>query len=53
MPAADDLINEAIALPVELRGRLVDEVLQNRNPSQAEIDAVWAAEAERRGTRVG
>jgi putative addiction module component (TIGR02574 family) len=48
MPKTDDLINEAISLPVELRARLVDELLKSLNPSQAEMDELWAAEAERR-----
>jgi putative addiction module component (TIGR02574 family) len=48
MLKADELINEAISLPVELRARLVDELLKSLNPSQAEIDELWAAEAERR-----
>jgi putative addiction module component (TIGR02574 family) len=48
MLKADELINEAISLPVELRTRLVDELLKSLNPSQADIDALWAAEAERR-----
>lgn len=48
MLKADELINEAMALPVELRARLVDELLKSLNPSQADIDALWAAEAERR-----
>ena len=48
MLKADDLIKEAVSLPVELRARLVDELLKSLNPSQAEIDELWAAEAERR-----
>jgi putative addiction module component (TIGR02574 family) len=48
MLKADELINEAISLPMELRARLVDELLKSLNPSQAEIDELWAAEAERR-----
>jgi putative addiction module component (TIGR02574 family) len=48
MLKADELINEAMSLPVELRARLVDELLKSLNPSQAEIDELWAAEAERR-----
>jgi len=48
MLKADELIKEAMSLPVELRARLVDELLKSLNPSQAEIDELWAAEAERR-----
>jgi putative addiction module component (TIGR02574 family) len=48
MLKAEDLIHEAMSLPVELRARLVDELLKSLNPSQAEIDKLWAVEAERR-----
>jgi len=48
MLKTEDLINEAMSLPVELRARLVDELLKSLNPAQAEIDALWAVEAERR-----
>jgi putative addiction module component (TIGR02574 family) len=48
MLKTEDLIKEAVSLPVELRARLVDELLKSLNPSQVEIDGLWAAEAERR-----
>jgi len=48
MLKTEELIREAMSLPVELRARLVDELLKSLNPSQAEIDELWAAEAERR-----
>ncbi len=52
MLKAGDLIKEAISLPVELRARLVDELLKSLNPSQAEIDELWAVEAERRVSEI-
>lgn len=48
MLKAEDLIHEAMSLPVGLRARLVDELFKSLNPSQAEIDKLWAVEAERR-----
>jgi len=45
---ADQLLKEAISLPVELRAQLADALLKSLNPGQAEIDSLWAAEAERR-----
>jgi putative addiction module component (TIGR02574 family) len=48
MLTTDELLNEAISLPVELRAQLVDALLRSLNPAQAEIDELWAAEAERR-----
>jgi putative addiction module component (TIGR02574 family) len=48
MLKAEELIKEAVSLPIELRARLVDELLKSLNPSQAEIDELWTAEAERR-----
>jgi putative addiction module component (TIGR02574 family) len=48
MLKTDELLNEAISLPVELRAQLVDALLRSLNPAQAGIDESWAAEAERR-----
>ncbi len=48
MLKVDELLNEAMSLPVELRARLADELLKSLNPARAEIDELWAAEAERR-----
>lgn len=44
----DELLKEAISLPVELRVQLADALLKSLNPARAEIDELWAAEAERR-----
>ena len=48
MLKTDELLNEAMSLPVELRAQLADELLKSPNPAQAEIDKLWAAEAEKR-----
>jgi len=48
MLKVDELLNEAMSLPVELRARLADELLKSLNPARAEIDELWAAEVERR-----
>ena len=44
----EDLFSEAISLPVEKRALLVDKLLQSLNPTQSEIDNLWADEAEKR-----
>jgi putative addiction module component (TIGR02574 family) len=48
MIKTEDLIDEAISLPVETRTLLVDKLLQSLNPTQTEIDVLWAKEAEKR-----
>ncbi len=42
------LIEEAISLPVEIRAHIIDKLLESLNPSQKEIDKLWAKEAEKR-----
>lgn len=48
MIKTDDLIAEALSLPVEVRTQLADKLLQSLNPSRKEIDEAWAVEAETR-----
>ena len=48
MLKSDELIDEAMSLPIELRAQLVDKLLKSLNPAQAEIDGLWALEAEKR-----
>ena len=43
---AQNLISEAIALPVEKRALLVDSLLKSLNPTESDIDAKWTAVAE-------
>jgi putative addiction module component (TIGR02574 family) len=43
-----ELIAEAIALPVEERTRVVENLLSSLNPPEQEVDAAWVAVARRR-----
>lgn len=43
-----ELIEQAIALPVEERALVVDSLLRSLNPPHSEIDTQWAAEAKHR-----
>ncbi len=53
MSSKDDLISEAVSLPVEIRIRLVEELLQSLNPSHQDIDELWAVESEKRVAQIG
>ncbi len=44
----EQLIEEAVSLPVDERARLAECVLQSLNATDAEVDAAWAVEAQRR-----
>ena len=48
MGKIQDLIDEAISLPIEERALLVDSLLRSMNPSNEESDKKWALEAKRR-----
>ena len=48
MIKTDDLISEAISLPVDIRALIVNKLLESLNPTKKEIDELWAAEAEKR-----
>ncbi|HHT9106898.1 MAG TPA: addiction module protein [Candidatus Wujingus californicus] len=52
MIKTEELIEEAISLPVEIKTKLIDKLLQSLSPSQKEIDALWAKEAERRAEEI-
>ena len=44
----NDIISIAESLPIEMKTKLIERLLQSLNPSQKEIDELWAIEAERR-----
>ena len=48
MIKTQELFDEAVSLPVEIRSQLVDKLLRSLHPVQKEIDELWAAEAEKR-----
>jgi putative addiction module component (TIGR02574 family) len=48
MISKDELISEAVSLPVEIRLQLVEKLLESLNPSHKDIDKLWATEVERR-----
>ncbi|MFZ2446605.1 MAG: addiction module protein [Syntrophobacteraceae bacterium] len=52
MSYENDLISEAVSLPVEIRIRLVEELLRSLNPSHQEIDELWAVESEKRVAQI-
>jgi putative addiction module component (TIGR02574 family) len=52
MSLRGDLISEVVSLPVEIRIRLVEELLRSLNPLRQDIDDLWAAEAEKRVTQI-
>lgn len=48
MSLTTDLMDTVDSLPVDMKLELVDKILESLSPRQAEIDALWAIEAERR-----
>ena len=48
MISKDELISEAVSLPVEIRLQLVEKLLESLNPSNKDMDKLWATEVERR-----
>ncbi len=48
MIKTDELISEAVSLPIETRLLLVNKLLESLNPSKKDIDELWAKEAEER-----
>ena len=44
----DELLSMVDFLPIDIKLNLVDRLLSSINPSQKEIDELWAIEAEKR-----
>jgi len=50
---ADKVFDDALSLPSDVRVVLVERLLESLNlPTQAEIDRLWAEEAERRISQI-
>lgn len=45
---ANELMSAAESLPMELRAELIERLLKSLNPSEKEMDGLWAEEAEKR-----
>ncbi len=48
MISTEELISEAVSLPLDIRLQIVERLLHSLHPTQKDIDELWAAEAERR-----
>jgi putative addiction module component (TIGR02574 family) len=48
MTNASEIIEAAMALPPEARAQIAEQLLASLDPAQAEVDAAWEAEIERR-----
>jgi putative addiction module component (TIGR02574 family) len=48
MLKTEELMSEAESLPLNLKTQLIDRLLNSINPSQNDIDKLWAEEAEKR-----
>ena len=44
----DELMSIADSLPVDIKTKLIDKLLNSLNPTLKEIDELWKTEAERR-----
>jgi putative addiction module component (TIGR02574 family) len=52
MMSTEELIEEAVSLPVDIRLRLVERLLESLNPTREEVDKFWAVEAEGRVAQI-
>ena len=45
---ADELMSMVESLPIEIKTKLIEKILNSLHPTQKEIDALWAQEVEKR-----
>ena len=48
----NELMSMVESLPIDIKTQLIEKLLSSLNPAQKEIDALWAAEAEKRVTEM-
>jgi len=48
----NDIMSMVESLPIDIKTKLVEKILNSLHPSQKEIDALWAKEAEKRVTGI-
>jgi len=44
----DEIMSLVESLPIELKTKLIERILNSLHPTQKEIDELWAKEAEKR-----
>lgn len=48
----NDIMSMVESLPIDIKTKLVEKILNSLHPSQKEIDALWVKEAEKRVTEI-
>lgn len=48
MLQTNELLSEAISLPVDIRAKFIEKLFLSINPINKEIDKLWGEEAEKR-----
>ncbi|MCL5421925.1 MAG: addiction module protein [Nitrospirae bacterium] len=48
----NDIMSIVESLPIDIKTKLVEKILNSLHPSQKEIDALWVKEAEKRVTEI-
>jgi putative addiction module component (TIGR02574 family) len=48
----NDIMSMVESLPIDIKTKLVEKILNSLHPSQKEIDALWVKETEKRVTEI-